>query len=129
MQEYKRVISQAGGSPLGRRVAWQGIVLQWQASGLGVPAFCQQHGISAKRLYAWRARLGASGCAADGPAVAPSGPSGAGRPPVARFAQVVLESADAALEVQVGSARVLVRDRCDPGMLSTVLRVLKEGTC
>jgi len=38
----------------GKELFWRRILRQWQHSGLGVRAFCQQHQLSEALFYAWR---------------------------------------------------------------------------
>ncbi len=53
MAKPKRVTRQV----VEARERWTRIVREWRKSGLGVRAFCQQHGVPEYGLYAWRRRF------------------------------------------------------------------------
>jgi len=44
--------------------AWRALLARFEQSGLTAIAFCEREGVSSKRSYRWRTRLGAAGKAA-----------------------------------------------------------------
>jgi hypothetical protein len=94
-----------------RREVWQALILQQEQSGLPVPAFCQQHGVSWHSFYQWRKRL-------------------AGNQPV-RFALVETQQPGQQRGVGMelwlsGGERLHIMPGVDAPTLRTVLTVLRE---
>jgi transposase len=104
------------------REQWAKRIERWQRSGLDAANFAAREGVTPERLRWWRWHLGL-------------GPRAKKRAPGPSFVEVVLpETAGpramapegAALEVLVGTRRVLVRPGFDAQSLRQVLAVLEE---
>ncbi|HEY3377273.1 MAG TPA: IS66 family insertion sequence element accessory protein TnpB, partial [Armatimonadota bacterium] len=91
-----------------RRALWQQRLVDQQASGLSIVAWCWQQNITAQQFYAWRKRL------------ATPVPSAAA-PQWLAVAQPVAPGAS--LMLQVGAATITVTAGFDPHLLTEVVRV------
>jgi hypothetical protein len=92
-----------------RRADWQRLLVEQQASGLSITAWCFQQDIREQTFYHWRKRLTAAPPAASTPqwlALAPTPAAGPG------------------LTLQVGPVAILVTAGFDPHLLADVVRVL-----
>jgi hypothetical protein len=109
------------------RATWMQRVAEWRATGLSSPAFCKGRGYSASGLRYWASRLELEG---EPPAAATVPLARVlrrrGRPPGGGPAGIRGEGAAsavsaAALVVECGRWRVVVRPGCDRATLGAVL--------
>ncbi len=105
------------------REQWEKRIRQWQRSGLDAESFAAREGVKPERLRWWRWHLGQG----------PRASKASAQPP---FVEVVLSAADeqkaaeqprCALELVIGTRRVVVRPGFDEQSLRRVLAVLEEG--
>ena len=108
------IIRRAGGARAGKRAAWERVLACWQRSGLGVTEFAHRHGIKAKRLFKWRAKLQAR----------PAAPV-----PDRGFSELQVCSAYPSLEIHLGQARVLVPFDGNVQRLCMIRRAVREAAC
>ena len=92
----------AGGRRGERSAYWRELLVEQQASGLPVTAFCRERGVSDASFYAWRRRL-----QSDGQAKAAERPDPAG----AQFVTVPLSSAELDFEVRLPNGMVVTVPR------------------
>ena len=95
-----------------RRATWQRRVLEQQASGLTISAWCVQQDIQESAYYYWRRRL-----------TADSAPA-----PLSQWAVVVPE-AGSGLTLRVGRVAIEVIPGFDARLLAEVLQVLEVSRC
>lgn len=99
-----------------REQFWRKIIAGQPRSGMGVAAWCRQHGVSAPSFYVWRQRLALR----DAP--------GRSRRLSLLPVEVIGSSMDprlAALEIELPSqVRVRVRPGCELELLEQVLKIL-----
>ena len=100
---------------------WRRHVQRWQASGLTIRDYCQQHHLSEPSFYGWRRELAARDQA--------SPPT----PPVT-FVPVHVQAAPATppapLELLLADGRCLrIPPGCDRDTLRTILTLLREAAC
>jgi hypothetical protein len=113
--------SQRGG---GKEKFWRCMLQRWRRSGLGVRAFCAQHGLSEPSFYAWR-RIVAERDQESARADAKPKPDGVGRTP--RFVPVRVIEATASIEVVLPRGLVVRIPRgFDADSLRQLLAILEE---
>ena len=88
-----------------------------QAPGAQTSEIALRYGLHRNQLYDWRREFGT----AVGTAIAEADAQGPDFIPVVADAG----SGSAAIEIEIGSAIVRVRERVDPALLGKVLRLLK----
>jgi transposase-like protein len=111
----------------GKQQRWLDLVRRWQRSGRTVRDFCQCHGISEPRFYAWRRALRQRGLIHDSlssePVVAPA----------SAFVKLMVQadpSAASAVELVLGERRLLrVRPGFDADTLRQLVRLLEGPAC
>jgi hypothetical protein len=91
-----------------RRADWQRLLMEQQASGLSIPAWCFQQDIREQTFYYWRKRLAAHASAPQWLAIAPTPAAAHG------------------LTLQVGPGAITVTPGFDPHLLAAVVRVLAQ---
>jgi hypothetical protein len=105
------------------RATWAGLVAKWRASGLTAAEFAEEHECSMGQLRHWSSVFGREARAQ-------------GARPTVRMARVLRSptgtAADAdpsrdAIVIELGRARVSVRNGVDRATLATVLDVLADG--
>jgi hypothetical protein len=109
-----------------RERLWRGRVGAWEASGLSAPRYAAGKGFSGSSLLYWRRRLRET-------AAPPSPKPAASRP---SFAQVVARGTmpagagglGAGIVVEVSGVSIRVGREFDAGLLSEVVRALREGS-
>ena len=125
------IIRCSGGAREAKRAAWERVLDCWRASGLGLTEFGRRHGIPAKRLFKWRAKL-RPGCVPVGGDALTRGGIACVRPGFVELEAIGPAGVcPAPLELHLGDARVVLRDGCDASLLRMLLGVLREGerTC
>jgi hypothetical protein len=109
--EVRRVVA----SRYWREADARAVLAEFDASGLGVAAFCRRYGVGPKRIRYWRGRL--------------AGGEGAGRRPTfvpVRVLERAASAGAAAIEIVVrGERTVRVRPDFDDALLRRVLAVLE----
>ena len=108
------IILRAGGAQGLKRAAWERVLDRWQHSGLGAAEFCRQHGIKAKLLFTWRAKLRRQ----------PPPP-----PAASSFAELEVLPGYPSIEIHLGLARVLLPFDGTAQRLSMVLLAVREAAC
>jgi hypothetical protein len=98
---------------------WASRVAEWRTSGETAPVFCKGKSFSPGGLRYWSSRLGKAG----GAAMKTKGLRLARVVPTAPLA----ETAETAIFIEVGAARLGVRRGFDPEALRAVLEVLGGG--
>jgi transposase-like protein len=114
MDQDLAIIGQASGSYQLKSAAWGRVLEELRQSGLRPTEFARQHGINAKGLFRWRAKLQRR--AAD-PA----------RDKV--FAELQVSPTCPSVEVHLGLARILVPFDGDARRLSMILQAVREAAC
>lgn len=92
------------------RETWKTRVKAWRASGKTAPEFAAEHGLEASTLRWWASQLRHE-------------PASSAHVQLARV-EVVAASAASALVVEVGAARIEVRDGFDRALLRDVVSAL-----
>lgn len=99
------------GTSKGTKAKWAERVRAWRASGETAAAFAERHGFSESTLHGWSSRLS--------------------RGEAPQFLRLVAKGpeprASPELVVEVGGARVRVREGFDRGLLAEVVRALGGG--
>jgi transposase-like protein len=110
----------------GKERFWRRMVREWRRSGLGVRAFCAQHGLSEPSFYAWR-RSVAERDQESARADAKPKPDGVGRTPRFVPLRVIEVATQVALEVVLERGRtVRILRGFDADTLRQLLAVLEE---
>ena len=121
------IIRCSGGARGAKRAAWERVLDCWRASGLGLTEFGRRHGIPAKRLFKWRAKL-RPGCVPVGGDALTRGGIACVRPGFVELEAIGPAGVcPAPLELHLGDARVVLRGGCDASLLRMLLGVLREG--
>ena len=103
-----------------RRDFWERQIAEWSQSGQPASAWCAERGLSRGRFYLWRRRLRANRDSSLKPLTFH---------PLPQTRSVDPSGQPPGLEIQVGTARVMVPRDADPATLRCVLQVLGEGWC
>ena len=114
MDEDLGIIGQASGSYQLKSVAWARVLEQLQQSGMRPTEFARRHGIGAKGLFRWRAKLR---------------PRPAEPAPDRAFAELEVSPGCASIEIHLGLARVLVPFDGNTQRLAMVLQAVREAAC
>ena len=105
---------------------WRNTVARWQASGLGVRAFCQREGLAEPSFYHWRRRLGPQ-------PKAPSTPAPTGRfLPVRLVASAPAVAAPASATIDVvltNGRRLCIPPNFPASTLRHLVHLLEELPC
>ncbi len=98
---------------------WRGVLRQWQASGLGIRAFCARHRIREPQFWWWRRRLEEPAARLEQPAFMPVTLVGA------------REAGRAAIDIRLKTSghRLRVRSGCDRQLLAEVVALLEDRPC
>ncbi len=109
---------------MANRARWEQRVAAWRASGLTAAQFCAQEGLGRRALSQWSRRL----LSDAPPAVSPVRLARVLRTAVPTLGAVpVPASAEPALVIEVGGARVTVGRGADLAMVVTVLSMVGAG--
>jgi hypothetical protein len=112
MDQDLAIIGQANGSYQLKWEAWARVLEQLRQSGLTPTEFAHRHGINAKGLFRWRAKL-------QRPAAVP--------PPDRAFAELQVSPGYPSVEIHLGLARVVVPFDGNAQRLSMILHAVREA--